>query len=74
MLNHFRFGARMLLKEPGFTIVAVLTLALGIGATSAVFSLIEGVLLSPPPYREPGGCSLHVGVRADVGCEIRRSS
>ena len=53
MLKDFRFGARMLLKQPVFTIVAVLTLALGIGATSAVFSLIEGVLLSPPPYREP---------------------
>ena len=53
MRKDLRFGVRMLLKQPGFTIVAVLTLAMGIGASSAVFSLIEGVLLSPPPYREP---------------------
>ena len=65
MLKDFRFGARMLLKQPVFTIVAVLTLALGIGATSAVFSLIEGVLLSPPPYREPNRLVLVDSARTD---------
>ena len=65
MLKDFRFGARMLRKQPGFTIVAVLTLALGIGATSAVFSLIEGVLLSPPPYREPNRLVLVDSARTD---------
>src|SRR5262245_26593085 len=52
-----RYGVRMLLKNPGFTLIAVITLALGIGATTTMFSVVYNILFSPFTYREPARIS-----------------
>ena len=53
LAHDFRFAFRQLSKTPGFALTVVLTLALGIGATTAIFSLVEGILLRPLPFSNP---------------------
>src|SRR5215467_3070176 len=65
LLRDLKYAFRTMLKTRGFTMMAVVTLGLGIGATSAVFSLIQGVLLTPPPYQKPEQLVLVQPARSD---------
>jgi len=64
-LHDLRFGARIFLRNPGFTVVVVITLALGIGANTAIFSFVDAVLVRPLPYNRPE--QLAVVLSAETG-------
>jgi putative ABC transport system permease protein len=68
--HDLRYAIRALLKTPGFTVIAVLTLALGIGGSTAIFTLVQGLLLKPLPFKDPGQLMMvHISVPES---EVRR--
>ena len=69
LVSDLRFAVRTLAARPAFTLVAVLTLALGIGANTGVFSVVDALLLRPLPYRDPQRLVWVKSTLPDVGLE-----
>jgi len=68
MLNDLRFAFRLLLKNPAFTAVAIVAIALGIGANTAVLSLVNALLIRPLPYRDPARLDTTTSSSSVNGC------
>ena len=67
LIQDIRYGIRLLRKNPGFTVVAILTLALGIGANTAIFSVVDAVLVRPLPYPDPQRMFMVCQTRPELG-------
>src|SRR5215211_7010459 len=69
IIKDFRFAVRMLLKNPGFTAVAIIALALGVGANTAIFTVVNSVLLSPLQFKEPDRLVMTYGMDPKIGMD-----